>query len=68
MNASAVDFIILVDHKITVQENESLEKYLGFTRDIKTLWNMKVEVRTLSTVLKILEKNNGKGRILIKFV
>ena len=56
-----MDFAILADHRIKLKESEKKDKYLNFTRELKTLWNMKMVVKrivisALSTVTKGLVK------------
>ena len=39
-----VDFAVSVDHRIKLKESQKKEKYLGLTRELKTLCNMKVTI------------------------
>ena len=38
-----MDFAVSVDHRVRIQENEKIDKYLDFAKE-KKLWNMKVMV------------------------
>ena len=38
-----VDFTIPVDHRVKLKENEIRDKYQDLARDMKKLWNMKVQ-------------------------
>ncbi len=39
-----VDFAVPVDHRINLKKSEKKDKYLDLARELKKLWNMKVEI------------------------
>ena len=39
-----VDFAVPADHRIKLKECEKRDKYLGFARGLKKLWNMKMTI------------------------
>ena len=39
-----VDFAVLADHRINLNESEKKDKYLDLVRELKKLWNMKVMI------------------------
>ena len=39
-----VDLAVQADHKVKLKENEKKDKYLGFSRELKKVWNMKVTI------------------------
>ena len=46
-----VVFAVLADHKIKLKEYEKRDKYLDLARELKNLWNMKVTIISIVTVL-----------------
>ena len=43
-----VDFAVPADHRVKMKENEKIDKYLDFARELKNLWNMRVKVTNCS--------------------
>ena len=43
-NYRRVDFIVPVDDRVKIKENEKRDKYLDLARELASLWNMKVTV------------------------
>ena len=39
-----VDFSVLADHRINLNESEKKDKYLDLAKELKKLWNMKVMI------------------------
>ena len=39
-----VNFAVLADHRIKLNESEKKDKYLDLARELKKLWNMKVTI------------------------
>ena len=67
-----VDFAVLADHRINLEESEKKYKYLDLARELKKLWNMKVTnvlivIGALGTItkglLKVLEDLEVGGRV-----
>ena len=67
-----VDFAVPADHRVKLKENEKMDNYLDFARELKKLWNMRVKfipivVGALETVPinlgKRLEDLEIRGRI-----
>ena len=51
------DFTVLADHRVKLKGSEKWDKCLGFARELKKLWNMKVTIITIVTgVLSIVTK------------
>ena len=55
-----MDFVILVDYRVKMKENEKIDKHLYIVRELKKLWNIKVTVipiivGILGTALRGLE-------------
>ena len=70
-----VDFVVPVDHRVKLKENEKKDKYLDLARELKKLWNIKVTViplvvGALVTVTKSLvkEPENLKIRSRVKTI
>ena len=68
-----VDFTVPADHRVKMEENEKMDKYLDLARELKKIWNIKVKVipivvGALGTVPKGLEKGleNGFERLEIR--
>ena len=66
-----VDYIIPVDHRVKIRENEKRDKYLDFARELNVLWNMRVMVipnivDAPGTVPKSLEKRLVKLEIRVR--
>ena len=57
----SVDFADPADHRVKMKENEKIDKYLDFARELKKKWNMRakvipIAVGALGTVPKGLER------------
>ena len=39
-----VDFAILADYRVKINESEKIDKYLDLARELKKLWNMRFMV------------------------
>ena len=39
-----VDLTVPADHRIKLKKSEKKDKYLGFSRELKKLWNMKMTI------------------------
>ena len=42
-----MDFAVLTDHWVKLQENEKKDKYLNLARELKKLWNFKVTFKPI---------------------
>ena len=57
-----VNFAVLADHRVKIEESKNRYQYLDLARELKKLWNMKVTVRPIvvvtlvGTILKRLVK------------
>ena len=54
-----MEFAVLADHRVQLEESEKKHKYLDLARELKNLWNMKVTfipivIGALGTVTKVL--------------
>ena len=52
-----MDFANTGDHRVKLKENESRDKYLDLTKELKKLWNMRVKlmpivIDSLGTITK----------------
>ena len=55
-------FAILVDHRVKIKENEKGNKYLDLARELKKLWNMKMTVIPIITVVfGMVHKDSVRG-------
>ena len=64
-----MDFVVPVDHRIKLKENEKKDKYLDLARELKKLWNMKetiipIVIGNFGTVTKGLLKRLGNLEII----
>ena len=39
-----MDYVVPVDHRITLKEGEKISEYMDAARELKKLWSMKVAV------------------------
>ena len=63
-----MDFTVPADHRIKQKESEKKDKYFGFIRELKKLWNIKVTIipvviGTFGTVTKGLLKGLEKLKV-----
>ena len=54
-----MDFAILADHRMKIEETEKIDKYLNHSKEFKKLWNMKVTV--ISIVVGFTSENDWKN-------
>ena len=59
-----MDFAIPADHRVKLKECEKKAKYLDLARELKKLWNMKVELIPIAFgLVQGLEDFEIKGRV-----
>ena len=63
-----MEFAVPMDHGVKIRENEKMDKYMGFARWLKNLWNTKMTLISIQKSGKSQEWYKSKGLEKVDFI